>query len=226
MKIAVVTACIGTKYFENVKTLIESVKFYFLRDTTIYVFTDLNHLDCVGAIKIHTCHVPPPLSALFRYSYLWSIRNILADFDLIYWIDADCEVMKHLTADIIPDYASLVSVAHPWHDMTRGPFETNPASTAFIGGDDYIPYLQGCFQGGETGPFLTMCKTLKNNIEIDLSNRIIAKWYDESHLNRYALDHPFKNLHPGYAYPDKLMDVPYPRIINHANGHDHVKGFG
>jgi hypothetical protein len=223
VKIALVTACIGTKYLENAKALISSAEFYFLRDTTIFIFTDLDPV--FSATNIHTCPVPSPLSALFRYHYLWSIRERLEHYDLIYWIDADCEIMKPVTTEIIPDYAPLVAAAHPWYDMSRGPFEENPASTAYVGGDNYFPYLQGCFQGGERKAFLDMCEVLKNNIEVDLSKRIIARWYDESHLNRYSLDHPFKILHPGYAYPDKTMDIPYPRVINHFNGHDPVKGF-
>jgi len=46
-----------------------------------------------------------------------------------------------------------------------------------------------------------MSETLSANVDKDLENGIIARWHDESHMNRYFLDHePTIILDPGYCY--------------------------
>jgi Zn-finger nucleic acid-binding protein len=48
-----------------------------------------------------------------------------------------------------------------------------------------------------------MCEEIEKNIEIDLKNKIIAIWLDESHLNRYFIKNIGKvHTHDSsYGYP-------------------------
>jgi hypothetical protein len=49
-----------------------------------------------------------------------------------------------------------------------------------------------------------MVTTMKNNIDIDMKNGVIAVWHDESHLNKFIVDHRTESaiLNPGLAYPE------------------------
>ena len=59
------------------------------------------------------------------------------------------------------------------------------------------------------------------NIYTDLGKNIIAVWHDESHLNRYFVDHkPTVILSPSYCYPESWK-LPYKKRLlaldkNHA----------
>lgn len=54
---------------------------------------------------------------------------------------------------------------------------------------------------------------MKYNIEEDLKKNIIAKWHDESQLNRYIVNKPgVRILEPMYCYPCG-MEVSYPKKI-------------
>ncbi len=66
---------------------------------------------------------------------------------------------------------------------------------------------------GTSDAFIKMSKTLKHNIEEDLKKNIIAKWHDESQLNRYIVNKPgVRILEPMYCYPCG-MEVSYPKKI-------------
>ena len=61
--------------------------------------------------------------------------------------------------------------------------------------------------------FIKMSKTLKHNIEEDLKKNIIAKWHDESQLNRYIVNKlGVRILEPMYCYPCG-MEVSYSKKI-------------
>jgi hypothetical protein len=48
---------------------------------------------------------------------------------------------------------------------------------------------------------------LKNNVDIDSENNIVALWHDESHLNKYILDrNDLTILSPAYCYPENIFD--------------------
>lgn len=46
-------------------------------------------------------------------------------------------------------------------------------------------YVMGSFNGGKTEDYLKMAEILNNNENIDESNHVMAKVFDESHLNYY-----------------------------------------
>ena len=83
----------------------------------------------------------------------------------------------------------------------------------------YIPYncgktyVIGAVFAGYTDSFLTMSRVLKDRIEEDLKKNIIARWHDESHLNRYIVGKTdYRLLSPGYCYPVGF-DLPVDNMI-------------
>jgi hypothetical protein len=64
-----------------------------------------------------------------------------------------------------------------------------------------------------------MIETLRDNVNADLSKKIIAAWHDESHLNRFFTDNEEKvvTFSPGFAYPE-TWDMPQvPKMIIHKD---------
>ena len=68
--------------------------------------------------------------------------------------------------------------------------------------------------GGTSAAFLEMARTLNKAIEEDLKKNVIARWHDESHLNRYIVDRDdYRLLNSEYCYPYG-MNVAYKRKIS------------
>jgi hypothetical protein len=59
---------------------------------------------------------------------------------------------------------------------------------------------------------------MKNNINIDLQNDIIAIWHDESHLNKFIVDHRTEAaiLSPSMAYPEH-WNLPVNKLMIHKD---------
>jgi hypothetical protein len=84
----------------------------------------------------------------------------------------------------------LQVVRHPGYVGKRGTPETRPESTACIRSGERMPaYVCGGFNGGPTEMFLEMARVLRRKINIDKARGVVAVFHDESHLNRYVLDH-------------------------------------
>ena len=82
------------------------------------------------------------------------------------------------------------------------PFERDPKSLACISDPAHRVYYCGGFNGGETQAFLEMSARLRDAIDTDLTNGVIAVWHDESHLNRYLCGRTPRSLTPAYARPE------------------------
>jgi hypothetical protein len=95
----------------------------------------------------------------------------------------------------------------PEQHFRLGSVDVNPKSTAFVGPEEpMIAYFCGGFQGGTSESFLEACRTMKQNIDIDDSNSVMAKWHDESHWNRYVINNPPSTiLSQSYVYPENCL---------------------
>ena len=95
-----------------------------------------------------------------------------------------------------------VGTTHWGYIKKRGTYETRPASTAYVARNEGKKYLHANPFGGSREEVLKTISTIRKNIEIDLEKGIIARWHDESHLNRYYINNPpTLTLSPSYAYP-------------------------
>lgn len=215
MKVAIIF--IGTgKYLDYLPLWYEKIEDNFLPETEkiVFVFTDGQLEDHPQNIIVNYLeHKEWPYVSLERFKTILSVEGELEKYDYLIFMDADTLVVdKIFPNDIFDDEKYLIGVHHPCHYLQMPPhnqypgaFETNERSTSAIDDeDDTSIYYQACVWGGKIPNVLDMIKVLHKNIQMDLDNDIIAKWDDESHLNKYFCSHKtmVNTLSPSYAYPE------------------------
>ena len=153
-----------------------------------------------------------PLPTLFRYHLFLQQEEKLKEYDYVFYCDVDMIFVNYVGEEILGE--GLTAAIHPMYALRRElypPFEPNPESKAHI--RFYRDYYAGGFQGGRTEDFIKAMKAVKKTIDSDFSKNYIARWNDESHWNRYLLDNPpAVILHPGYIYPDSLIEEYYKKV--------------
>ncbi len=116
----------------------------------------------------------------------------------------------------------IMVTLHPWWLKNKFylPYDKNPNSKAYISDFDAKYYVMGGFNGGTSEGFLKLIKTLKDWTDIDLKNKVMPTWHDESMLNRY-LATVFQNGHhplillPEYAVPETGMPRNLKELLPH-----------
>jgi len=208
-KIAIITISTGN-YNNFLNELIESIKSKFLtsKQKHIFVFTDQKFQNENDIDYLQISHLPWPINTLLRFYYFKYIIEKLKNFDVIYYIDCDMVVYNNISEEIIPNNDEIIVCRHIWQQNCTDAFEKyNKNSLAYIDVDslNFIPeYCQACFFGAKTDAFIKMTLELENNINEDLKNNTIAKWHDESHINKYILNNPKKILDIFYTYPSTI----------------------
>jgi hypothetical protein len=100
-------------------------------------------------------------------------------------------------------------------------FERNPQSLAAIRrGDNISTYWQACFWGGKSKDFLKATKIMEKQTDIDIEKKIIAKWWDESFLNKYLIDNKKDvfTCDPSYSWPiQRKIPGPFRARIIHVD---------
>jgi hypothetical protein len=195
-------------FFEGYKS---SIDLNFLPDheKTYFVFTDqpahplFKHNDVV-VTKIE--HESWPYVTLHRFKYMMMVKDKLAEYDYVFFVDADLWACQQITdAHLLDHEKPLIGVQHPGFFGKIGTFETNTKSRAniFDGHYNLLHYRQGCFWGGKSFELLKLVEELEKRIDLDLQDDVVAIWHDESHLNKYMLEnnHDVFTLHPGFAQP-------------------------
>ena len=219
MKIGLIVIATG-KYDVFINPLYESFKKYFLIncDTKMVVFTD-KKITNNEIITIYHEHLGWPNATLKRYHIFDKNKELLSKFDYLYYCDADMLFVDYVGYEILGE---LVGTIHPGFYNKYGTYETNLLSLAYVKPNEGKKYYAGGFNGGKSEKFLMMCEVIKNNIDIDLKNNIVAIWHDESHLNRYFIDNPPTiELSPSYCYPEN-WNIPYNKKLL-ALDKDHKK---
>jgi len=184
-----------------------------------------------------------PHDSMQCYHFFDSISDLLADFDYVYSFNANAIFVRSIGKEFLPDgNHDMVGAHNSKNDdieisRIHGIFETNPKSTAYMTNEQAYCYYRGCTFGGTSTAFIRMCRVLKKNIDEDAKNGIMARWHDESHLNRYFLNHRPKTVDVRYVFAEEWKSGPakrkalrgvQPYIIMRAKrkfgGHDYLRG--
>jgi hypothetical protein len=222
MKATIITIATGKKYNDFCKKLIGTIKKNFIPevDKKIVLFTDNNYSSDEVDVIININHLPAPLITLMRFHYITMAKLVIEDCDIVYYIDCDMEVVAKINfEEIKPDSKDQIIVAqHPWAQSkdNRWIVENNPESTAYI--ENVENYCQGCFFGAYKDKFFELTDYCNENINKNLHKRLIAKWYDESHFNKYINDKNIKILDWKYIAPYSEENLPIAKMI-HYNAH-------
>lgn len=176
----------------------------------IYVWMDRTRMPTHDELYFPIPTLGWPNATMLRPHYFLEKEALLAHHRYIYSIDVDLYAEGNITDAIL---GSLVGAMHGFLgplSREKWTFETNPASKAYLDYRVAETYFQGNLYGGEPYRVIPMWKEISRNIEADAKIGIVAKWHEESHLNRYLSDHrPVKILPHTYlnccdfpAYPE------------------------
>lgn len=211
------------KYVEFVPRLLKSADAYFLpgHKVTYFVFSngkvagDFNNLVVVPQEQLGW-----PYDTMMRFATYYAHKDLYTDYDYIYCLDADMMFVDTVGDEI---FADLVGTLQPNYLFDPKPYETNALSTACINRGEGKHYFAGAFYGGKRDEVLKLLEATSTNITIDLARGVIASVHDESHLNRYFIDHePTLVLNPSYCHFESWRS-PYPKKLIAFDKLDHEK---
>ena len=170
-----------------------------LNDRTYFYFTD---------------KIGWPYETLYRYKYYLQFNpDDRIKSNITYFLNSNALCMQTLNSQILPDKSGYVFTIHYVYKKfiySDLPFEKNKNSTAYtpyIANKNYT-YYGGGFFGAVTDKFEQLCIELEKNTVIDETNGMIAKWHDESHLNRYCnivLNNNFTKNDIEYHVPEQVI---------------------
>tara|TARA_R110000868_G_scaffold63957_2_gene192527 strand:- start:1570 stop:2286 length:717 start_codon:yes stop_codon:yes gene_type:complete len=212
MKICILTIATN-KYLQFVERLLDDIEKNFLdgHDIQCLLFTD-HEVETSDNVKVSQIgHKPWPEPALKKYNYINLESEYLKDFDYLYLFDADVGIVDTVGEEVLQD---LVGVLHPYKILESKktyPYEKRKESTAYVSDENHNKYYAAAFVGGKSENFLQMAKVISQRVEEDERNGIVAKWHDESHLNKYFNENSPFELSPSYMFPEELINHPqYP----------------
>lgn len=226
MKIGILYICTGN-YIVFWKDFYKSVEKNFLLDSEkhFFIWSDSSLIQEMEEMdsNIHFFYQKAeewPYPTLRRFEYFLTQEAKIMEMDYLVFMNGNLLVNKPvLEEDILPiDDEELFVTIHPGFYNKRPwryAYEHNRKSLAYIKWGKGKNYYAGGFNGGKTENYLKMIRLLSDNINTDLSKGIIARWHDESHLNRYVNDYDenrIRILSPAYLYPEG-WDLPFEKKI-------------
>jgi histo-blood group ABO system transferase len=195
------------RYLEFVDGLYDSANKFFLSkgafELHYFLFTNLPggvNRDDVNVI--YQEHYPWPGMTLRRYEIFCKNSTKLSEMDYLYYCDIDMIFEGYIGDEIIGDSVATLHPGYwnaPLHILS---YERSPISRAYVAPGEGQRYFAGGFNGGTSENFLRMSETIYKNIVEDKKIGYTAVWHDESHMNRYFIDHPPSViLDPSYCFP-------------------------
>ena len=232
-KIGIMCICLNEQYWEFANEMVSGLNRFFLKkhdikdkyETEVMLWSDIPQEGITDIKVFPTEPTEWPLPTLMRYNLFLQEEEYLKNFDYLFYIDVDMQIVDWIGEEILGD--GLTAAQHPMYalrSILHPPYEPNPESTAYIPRPGRILeedgkkrfeqlYYAGGFQGGKTEDFIKAMKVMRKNIEDDFNLNYIARWNDESHWNKYLFENPpVVVLNPSYIYPDSLIAEYYFKV--------------
>jgi|SRR5579862_2268764 len=211
------------KYTQFVPPLIESARKHLCANHTVtyFVFTDgeIPHADDI--VPLFQKRLGWPFDTMMRYHVYAKNAAVLQNQDYLFSCDADMLFVDTVGDEILGE---RVATLHPGFVGQRGSYYRNPHSLAYVSDKEGQYYFAGGFQGGSAKEVLLIAQTLSERIDDDLSRDVIAEWHDESHWNRYCIDHPPTIiLSPSYCYPENWKLNYQKKLLALDKNHDEIR---
>lgn len=199
------------------------IQFIFLTDSNIS--SQLASLSG-DSVTIDTFQIPSygwPEATLLRFHLMLEHWNHVTG-DIVMYLDADTEIVAPLNFFDLDELCSapnsngVTPVLHPGYynrsklrnalNRTRfGPWENRKRSSAFVPYKLRTEYVCGGVMWGLKKSFFELCNHIKQAIDLDSQNDIVAKHNDESHLNKWFTSHKTTAAIPEWAYADGYRNL-------------------
>ncbi len=203
MRIALCLIATG-EYWRFVPPCIESARknFCFGESVQVHVFSDKEVTGpCVRCWN--SAHRAWPSPTLYRYHTILEAKTELVRLDYVFYLDVDTRFVAPVRAEIC---GGLTATLHPGYfgkPRTSYSYENRLDSRACVRADEGTRYYCGAFQGGGAQNWVSAMEEMASRIDDDASRGVTAIWHDESHWNRYLIDHPPDvALPPTYCCPE------------------------
>ena len=183
-------------YHKYLLNLIESIERFYPKkfNKKYYIFS--NHKLDINLSVNYECfyfpHKPFPHSTLFRFHAFETIKEkLLRETSVIHYIDADSLFVRQ-----VPDFVFTSGVFGFEHgeniikNSFELPYERNARSLACVKYGNERKYIMGGYWGGNANEILNIISELKQNIDYDIMNGIVAIFHDESHINKVFCNNP------------------------------------
>jgi hypothetical protein len=180
----------------------------------------------IEAIEIESLKWPD--ATLLRYK-IFAQNSSLLESEYTMHLDADMLIRNNFIAalDKIDPKDNMFLVAHPGYFRPKGlkrlkfylrnpkvlssdlkskaliggvgSWETSTDSTAYVARNERKVYVCGGTWMGKSNAIKKLFSELAEKVELDKQNGTMAKWHDESHLNRWAGQNDFALLPPSFC---------------------------
>ena len=159
-----------------------------------------------------------PDNTLKRFHLFCSVSDDASKCDYLFFFNADLEFVRPVLQSALPENGLVVTLHPGFYNATPEKFsyDRNTDTLACIPEGEGKIYVCGGVNGGRADAYLAMSRELMRRVDDDYRRGVVARWHDESHLNRYILDlqkTEYMVWDPGYCYPD-FYDMPYDQKIH------------
>lgn len=199
MKILICLMGIGN-YAKLIKKQYDDIQKYFLPATEKHfiLFSDQDfNLKNTLFIKVDKMDWIGVISK--KFEYILRFISYIKRYQWFLCLDADIDFLKTIPEkEFFCHDKPYFGVLHPAVGRS-GTFDDNPHCRAYVRLDeDRSTYWQACLWGGKSEYIRKLISKIKTDIDEDTKKNILAKWNDESYLNRFFID----NKKDVYTYID------------------------
>ncbi len=219
------------RYVEFLPELIESIGKHLVPGFNIEVVVFTDQVDFIQncefgyrRMNVVTQGIPSygwPDATLLRYEVFEQYWRLIRG-QIVMYLDADTRIIRDISASNFNSHAwknGVALVQHPGYygrnfffmvlmrKTKRGPWESSELSTARVRKRKRKTYVCGGVWMGKNREIFGMVSQLAENVRVDRSNNVIAKWHDESHINNWFVENGATALDPSWAYSDIYPDL-------------------